>query len=264
MDAKCAREVTKAKILLFGPVSSGKSSFVNSVDTIDKGRISNIHLALTDANCVTGEVQCYEATNHLKGGSFNLVDIMGLHGAGTKGLRLDDALSVAKGYASAGYAFSSDTPLTEKQHKYYRAHPELKDEAHCVVFVVDSKLLDNKQFTEELKTKMADFKKETRKQNRRFVVLLTKIDRVCSEVKKDTSKVFHSRKIESVVQEAHRIFGIPISNMFPVRNYADEVELNMHMDILILMALRKMVYCAVDRLENINQQVSETDTKSRH
>ncbi|KAL0204238.1 hypothetical protein M9458_002256 [Cirrhinus mrigala] len=44
--------------------------------------------------------------------------------------------------------------------------------------------------------------------------------------------------------------GVPLTNIFPVKNYHDEIDTNDDMDVLILKALEQIVQLADDRLED--------------
>jgi len=45
--------------------------------------------------------------------------------------------------------------------------------------------------------------------------------------------------------------GVPLSNIFPVKNYHEEIDTEDDIDALILKALEQIVYNANDRLEDI-------------
>lgn len=52
-------------------------------------------------------------------------------------------------------------------------------------------------------------------------------------------------------------------NIFPVRNYTDEVQTNCHMDILILLAIRKMINVAIERIKRNADQDYDDRRKIR-
>lgn len=47
---------------------------------------------------------------------------------------------------------------------------------------------------------------------------------------------------------------LQIMNIFPVKNYSDEMGLNDNKSIMIMLALRKMMQSAVDRLKGMDHQ----------
>lgn len=83
------------------------------------------------------------------------------------------------------------------------------------------------------------------------LVFLTKTDEICELVEKDVSKMFTSSLVEDAVNKAADIIAIPRSHVLPVKNYEKETILNMDINILALMALRKSLMFADDFLENL-------------
>lgn len=63
--------------------------------------------------------------------------------------------------------------------------------------------------------------------------------------------MFTSSLVEDAVNKAADIIGIPRSHVLPVKNYEKETILNMDINILALMALRKSLMFADDFLENL-------------
>jgi hypothetical protein len=82
-------------------------------------------------------------------------------------------------------------------------------------------------------------------------ILLTHIDKVCVEVHKDVTKVYHSVSLQDLVSKVGRmLMGLPENQIFPVKNYCEETQLDDDIDILLLYALRQMLYSAQGHLEN--------------
>lgn len=63
--------------------------------------------------------------------------------------------------------------------------------------------------------------------------------------------MFTSSLVEDAVNKAADIIAIPRSHVLPVKNYEKETILNMDINILALMALRKSLIFADDFLENL-------------
>lgn len=63
--------------------------------------------------------------------------------------------------------------------------------------------------------------------------------------------MFTSSLVEDAVNKAADIIAIPRSHVLPVKNYEKETILNMDINILALMALRKSLMFADDFLENL-------------
>ena len=104
------------------------------------------------------------------------------------------------------------------------------------------------------------------------LVVLTKIDKLCTTTEEDTTKVFSSRAVDDKVssscikletelsknvigmfeqiQEISEELGILPNMIQPIRNYNTQVECNDAMDILILRALRQILRYSQDYLED--------------
>lgn len=85
------------------------------------------------------------------------------------------------------------------------------------------------------------------------VVLLTKIDLLCTTVQESTSNVFSSEKVDQTVEKVSTLFGISRNNILPVRNYQSEFELENSTSILALLALRQALYFTEDYMENLKE-----------
>ena len=82
------------------------------------------------------------------------------------------------------------------------------------------------------------------------MVLLTKIDKVCPHVEKDVSNVFRSEAVEEQVNKVSQLLGVPRNNVFPIKNYETEIELEENINILALMAMTQILRAAEDYLFN--------------
>ena len=83
-----------------------------------------------------------------------------------------------------------------------------------------------------------------------LVVLLTKIDLVCSHVNEDLKNTFKSEKISQIVKEvAMKLQQLPENHIFPIKNYEAETRLKVANNILVLEALRQMLWFCQDHLE---------------
>ena len=82
------------------------------------------------------------------------------------------------------------------------------------------------------------------------VVYLTKLDKVCPEVEKDSKHVFHSTGVRDAVDKVADVMGLPRGYVLPIKNYESETILNPDMDILFLNALKQTVNFADDYIED--------------
>jgi hypothetical protein len=86
------------------------------------------------------------------------------------------------------------------------------------------------------------------------LILMTKVDKLCDYVQKDVSKVFYSSNVEQAVDKASQLLGLRRANVLPVKNYENEAELDDNVDILSLLALRKMLHCSEDFMLNMKHR----------
>ncbi|XP_045157331.2 interferon-induced protein 44-like [Mercenaria mercenaria] len=70
------------------------------------------------------------------------------------------------------------------------------------------------------------------------VVILTCIDKVCKQTKIDASNALKSKLIDRTVGKVSEMLGLPQHNIFPVKNYEKECELDPNIDVLTLLALK--------------------------
>ncbi|KTG04065.1 hypothetical protein cypCar_00043983 [Cyprinus carpio] len=82
------------------------------------------------------------------------------------------------------------------------------------------------------------------------VIVMTKVDEVCPLVKKDLRKMFTSKKIKEKMELCSAKVGVPLTNIFPVKNYHNEINTDDDIDVLLLKALEQIVQLANDRLED--------------
>ncbi|XP_053383733.1 interferon-induced protein 44-like [Mercenaria mercenaria] len=65
------------------------------------------------------------------------------------------------------------------------------------------------------------------------------------------SIVQSSPTVKQAVEKASQILGLPRAHVLPVKNYEDEAELDDNIDILALLALRKMLHFTEDFMHNL-------------
>ncbi|TRY84909.1 hypothetical protein DNTS_002027 [Danionella cerebrum] len=78
------------------------------------------------------------------------------------------------------------------------------------------------------------------------VIIMTKVDQICPLVKNNIEKIYTSKKIKEKMEECSCTLGVPLTCIFPVKNYFEEDITNTNMDILILKALKQIVHFAND------------------
>ncbi|CAL8240216.1 unnamed protein product [Gadus morhua 'NCC'] len=81
------------------------------------------------------------------------------------------------------------------------------------------------------------------------MAILTNIDRACPLIKESIQNVYKSQHIKMKMEDLQSQLGIPLSNIFPVKNYHEEIDLDGDIDMLILRALRQIIQIANDHVE---------------
>ncbi|XP_026196901.1 interferon-induced protein 44-like isoform X2 [Anabas testudineus] len=259
------------RILLHGAVGAGKSSFINSVQSVLRGRMCTE--ALTDTNskdCFTKEYTTYK----IQKGSpetfypFVLNDIMGL--SKDKGVLVDDIKLAFKGHVMDDYKFNPESKLSVDD-PFYNEAPTANDRVHLLVCVVPADKLPC--MSDEVKKKIRDVRVEASRlgrvtqsqkynkcgvrvptkifltdmiqkmQNRGIpqVAVLTKVDLACPEVGKDLKNVYRSKYLKEMMEQFSSDVGIPVNCIFPVKNYHEKINFNDDVDSLILSALKHII-----------------------
>ncbi|XP_004679582.2 PREDICTED: interferon-induced protein 44-like [Condylura cristata] len=252
----CGNLVSKVRILLLGPVGSGKSSFFNSVKSIFQGHVTRQAPVGSDITSITKQYRIYSVRDRKEGKSlpFTLCDTMGLADKEGEGLCMDDIAHLLKGNILDRYQFNPDKPITPN-HCYYLTTPKLKDRIQCVALVLDINSTDN------LSSKMVENFKQIQKEALRwgipFVVLLTKLDD-CSEVlQEDLLNMNKSMASRSQIMKVQKMLHISIFNILMVENYSSSWDEDPLKDVLILSALKQMLQAIDDTLEDL--PLEETD-----
>uniref|UniRef100_A0A3B4ZJ96 Interferon-induced protein 44-like n=1 Tax=Stegastes partitus TaxID=144197 RepID=A0A3B4ZJ96_9TELE len=254
-------EVTQAQVLLLGPVGAGKSSFISSVQSVFSGRVTNrAMVGSSSSSSFTKKLQPFNILGQKGEDPTGVVlcDIMGLSDGEMTGLTLHDVLSVIKGHVPVGHKFSPDQPVTAETEGYVR-RPTLQDKIHCVAFVVDaSKVLT---YPKGLSSTFQQLREHISDLGVPQLVLLTKVDEACPLVKKDVRNVYKSNNIKELMQEVSARLGVPLSCVVPVKNYSEELELDMNTDILLLSAIVQMLRFVDNYFDELSDRLSKVATK---
>nr|XP_046246604.1 interferon-induced protein 44 isoform X2 [Scatophagus argus] len=232
-----SRDVTKARVLLLGPVNSGKSSFISSVQSVFNGRVTNRAMVGSSTTSFTKKLQsfCIHGQKGEDASGLVLCDIMGLGDGETTGVSLHDVLSVIKGHVPEGHKFSPEHPVSLSETVGYVKRPSLRDKIHCVAFVVNAtKILT---YPKVLTTTFQHLREHISDLGVHQVALLTHIDQVSPETAKDVSMVYKSQHIRGIMDKAGALLGMSTSYIIPVRNYSSELDLDVNADVLLLSAV---------------------------
>ncbi|MEQ2246974.1 hypothetical protein ILYODFUR_004521, partial [Ilyodon furcidens] len=131
------------RVLLYGPVGAGKSSFINSVSNVLRGRmtIPALASATTSDKSFTTKYETHKLIKGREGSKtfypvvFN--DIMGLEDGDSRGVHADDIKLALRGHVKEGYKFNPVSPLTQDDPGY-NPTPSADDRVHVLVCVMSA------------------------------------------------------------------------------------------------------------------------------
>uniref|UniRef100_A0A671P7G8 TLDc domain-containing protein n=1 Tax=Sinocyclocheilus anshuiensis TaxID=1608454 RepID=A0A671P7G8_9TELE len=224
--------VSRVRILIIGPVGAGKSSFFNSINSIFMGRITSKAMSGSAGTSLTTQFRTYPVVDHHEGRllPFVLCDTMGLEEQSGAGLDIEDISSILQGHIPDRYKFNPMAPFQHNERKASRP-ASLQEKIHCVVYVIDATKIS--LMSDKLEEKLASIRRSIPQ-----IVLMTKVDEACPLVQKDLQSLYVSSYIKSKVQEVSSRLGVPVSCVLPVKNYSQELELELNCDVLLLTALQ--------------------------
>ncbi|XP_022625737.1 interferon-induced protein 44-like isoform X2 [Seriola dumerili] len=247
-------EGQQLRILLHGPVGAGKSSFINSVQSVLQGRMyiqalaDNISHESFTKKYTTYKIQ-KESPNTFYPFVFN--DIMGL--GPNKDVLVDDVKLALKGHIKDGYLFNPVSKISE-DHMFYKKSPDLNDKVHVLVLVICADTLP--VLTDEIVLKVKEIRAAASDLGIPQIAILTKIDRTCPEIKQDLKNVYKLEFTKKEMEKLSAEVGIPMNCIFPVKNYHEEIDVDNDTDALLLSSLRNIITCGDDHINFKNQQAS--------
>ncbi|XP_050951333.1 interferon-induced protein 44-like isoform X2 [Labeo rohita] len=238
--------VSQVRILMIGPVGAGKSSFFNSINSIFMGRITSKAMSGSTGTSLTTQFRTYPVKDGREGKllPFVLCDTMGLEEQSGAGLDIEDISSILQGHIPDRYKFNPITPFQPDEQKTSR-----QEKIHCVVYVIDATKIS--LMSEKLQEKLTTIRRKVNSLAIPQMVLMSKVDEACPEVEKDLQSLYVSSYIKSKVQEVSSRLGVPVSCVLPVKNYSQELELELNCDVLLLTALQQMLNFADDYLDDV-------------
>ncbi|XP_049926172.1 interferon-induced protein 44-like isoform X2 [Epinephelus moara] len=243
------KNVKQLRILLHGPVGAGKSSFINSVNSVLQNRI--IGRAPTDAisgSSYTKKYKTYKIRNG-QGSHYPFVfsDIMGFEKDTDRGVHVDDVILALKGHVEEGYQFDPTQRLKEGDEGY-RSSPTLNDRVHVLVCVIPAdkvSLVDDKVVKKMREVRLAASELDIPQ-----LAIITRADLACPEVKKNVNNAYTSNYLKEQVDKFYMLLGIPQNCIFLVKNYDPDPNINADMNALIMNALRQMITFGDDFLSD--------------
>ncbi|XP_054879924.1 interferon-induced protein 44-like [Poeciliopsis prolifica] len=232
------------RILLHGPQGAGKSSFINSVQSVLMGRIYSQALANNYATggSFTNDYSTYKERK--ADGSFYpfvFSDIMGLS-EGEEALE-EDVKLVLRGHVKEGYTFDPDKQLCQGD-KFYQETPNANDKVSRFICVIPADKIE--MTSDEVVDQIRRIREDASSLHIPQIAIITKIDELDPDLQKDVKKVYKLKSIKEKMQKFSSLVGIPMNRIFPVKNYHEEIDMNTDVDSLILSAMRHILNCGND------------------
>ncbi|XP_047442382.1 interferon-induced protein 44-like isoform X2 [Mugil cephalus] len=252
--------VSQVRVLLVGPVGAGKSSFFNSVNSVFRGHVTSQAMSGSSDTSLTTQFRTYSLKAGREGKPLPIIlcDTMGLEESKGAGLDIDDISSIVKGHLPDRYQFNPSAPLHSENHGYLKS-PKLKDKIHCVAYVLDACKISI--MPEKLEEKLDAIRRKINLMGIPQLVLFTKVDEACPLVKEDVRNIYKSGYIKELMQEVSARLGVPLSCVVPVKNYSEELELDVNCDILLLSAVIQMLRFVDNYFDDFSDQLSSVETK---
>ncbi|XP_035990917.1 interferon-induced protein 44-like [Fundulus heteroclitus] len=246
-------DIRYLRVLLYGPVGAGKSSLINSVSNVFRGRVSSP--ALTSATLSNQSfTTTYQTHKFIEGqGSSKtiypvvFIDMMGLEEGDNRGVHENDIKLALQGHVKEGHKFNPVSPLTQRDPGY-NPTPSADDKVHVLVCVISANAL---QIKSSILQKMKNVRETASELGIPQIAIMTNIDGLCGEIQKDLKNVYMSKLVEKKMKDFSAAVGIPMNCIFPVKNYSHEIDLKDDVDTLTLSALRKMIDFGDDFIEKI-------------
>ncbi|XP_052802952.1 interferon-induced protein 44-like [Mya arenaria] len=249
-------DVPHFNILLMGPLGSGKSSFCNLVSSVFRGRIS--HRARVGGDSETSTTTMFTPYTFGDKVSLQLYDTRGL--AETDTLDLVQCNHMLEGNVPDFYEMASAS-LISNDDADFQHRPKLSHKTHCVVFVLDGSTVGD--ISTPMLHKLKTYRNLLNRKEIPQAVLVTKIDKLCHKTDENVSNAFMSTTVKKVVEKVSEMFKLPRNNIWPIKNYEEEVESDENINILALFAIRQILFFAEDYLENMKVKQSRRSQKGK-
>ncbi|XP_053333305.1 interferon-induced protein 44-like [Clarias gariepinus] len=243
-EFQATQGVNQLRILVVGPTSSGKSSFIASIDSVLQGRITYLSFPLTNNPRGIRRHNFYNLRRDTDGSflPFVLGDTMGLQ-EDLSGMDTDYIINILHGRVQEGDTLNNLEGPNNETDDFNRIQ-SLNDKVHCLVFVLSADKIS--EVSERIFYKLKLVLHQARELGIPQVVMMSKVDKACSLVSADLKMIYKSKKIKAKMDECSSRLGVAVKYILPVKNYCEEMTLNVETDILILTAMTSILNFATD------------------
>ncbi|XP_048734698.2 interferon-induced protein 44-like isoform X1 [Ostrea edulis] len=247
-----SEKIPNVNFLLMGRISSGKSSFVNTVDSVLKGRLSIRSRAGCSGSSLTKSLDIYKLkTSKQQPLNFRLYDCRGLEEE--QSLNSRDVEAILDGHVLHDYVFNQSTPITKDCIKF-RKDPNMADRVHCVLFVIDGSIPPEITMSQNVEKQIKEFQEMMNRKKIPQLILLTKMD-ILSTIKGDVSKLIRSKSVQEMREKVAMSLGLPPYTVLPMQNIANSRTVSTDLKILTLYNLCQALHAADDYLENFEDEI---------
>ncbi|XP_019344734.1 interferon-induced protein 44-like isoform X2 [Alligator mississippiensis] len=186
--------VSQVRILFVGPIGVGKSSFFNSVNSVFRGYVTGQAITGSDNTSVTTQYRMYPVKDGRDGKTLPVIfcDTMGLEEKLGFGLEIDEITNLIKGHIPDRYQFNSAVSICPDSLGYIKS-PALKDQIHCVVFVIDGCKIEI--LSEALEQKLKQLRRKVNQLGVPQMVCMTKVDELCPALEDHLAYVYQSKAV---------------------------------------------------------------------
>ncbi|KAF5895671.1 interferon-induced protein 44-like, partial [Clarias magur] len=192
-EFQATQGVNELRILVVGPASSGKSSFIASVDSAFQGCVTFLTVSLT--NFPTGNRRFYRLKRDTDGSFFPFVlgDTKGLD-EDMNGMDTDDIINILHGRVQEGNRFNNLEEPNNETNDFNR-DPRINDKVHCLVFVLPAHQISG--VSEIIFYKLKLVLHQARELGIPQVVMMSMVDKACSMVSADLKLIYKSKEIKA-------------------------------------------------------------------
>ncbi|XP_060598704.1 interferon-induced protein 44-like [Ruditapes philippinarum] len=251
------------RILLVGPVDSGKSSFIDSVHSALCGKIAwdaSIMNARAKTDHILSTTEKFKLfpvdyvdkdTGAKRRSGIRLGDTPGFQEQ--DGIKEDHVNSIISGNVADGYKIINAIQDTQED---LQRDQSPGDKMHCVCFVFDCEKVQ-KGLPENIKRSMIKLRSIIVEKACPHIVLLTKCDKVSDSLKTSRQRIFEDGNVRECKEILKKEFLFKQQQIYPIVNYDDQIDVDKQTDRLILAAFFEILDLRKKPMESAEGQGEE-------